>query len=251
MPIQRKTTGLNIAAGTVLIIFALQMLLSRFVSFVGMVQLTRFFRVLPNLIQSIPMLFNAMPSAMRFGMIFRSLALIFLAVCAFRGKRDILPVIGTAFWTIANFLLLYPRLKAAPLVIMGELFTFLAAALLTAMAVMIMMRKSTDLFKKIWFLPGVLALISVLFTLFINYRLNMMPLLPLLFRQGGIMSILSVSTYLLMGLWLTGEAAEDKKAAAAMAAQKNAQLCYFYDLYVKGAITAEEYERKRWEIENT
>ena len=250
MLIQKKTTGLNIAAGVVLIFFAFQMILSKVALYAGVgIALNRnFLWSIQRFFHGIPF-FRTVPSNVLFSMVFRSLALIFLAVCAFRGKRDVLPFVGTALLTICNFITLYPRLLAPPIHMLGELFNFLAAGLLAAIALMVMLKKGTGLIKKLWFLPAIPALISVLMGIGINLSVSNIPPMIVLFRHGGFMSILSVSVYLLFGLWLTRESVQTQMAADAIAAQKNAQLIYYYDLYVKGAITAEEYEMKRRQIE--
>lgn len=244
----QKTTGLNIAAGAVLIFFALQTVLRSIsiLSGIGLGFHTDIVWALQRFLHAFPMFFR-MPPLTLVPVLLRFAAYLFLAVCAFRGRRDVLPFVGTVLLTLAAGIALYPRLRAPFVNMFGELCTFLAAALLAAAALMVLLKKGA-LLKNLWFLPAIPALISAVFGIGVNLSQGLSAFIAF-FRAGGVWNILGVSVYLLFGLWLSREAVQNRSSAEADAAQKYAQVCYYYDLCLKGAITPEEYEAKRRQIE--
>ena len=248
MQTSRKTQGLDILVGVVFLFFAFQTVLKQLTAFSGGIMLQNFPGSLVNFFRSIPFFFRSLPPYVRVSMFLRAGTYLFLSVCAFRCKRDALPFAGAVLMLVCSLILLYPQLRAPLYLLLPLLFGFLADVLLTAGAQMIMLKKGTGLLKKLWFIPAISAFIAALVPISINLE-NEMPVMIVLFRQGGIVSILAVSVYLLFGLWLVRDALTDSSDPSAMAAQKYAQLNYYYDLYMKGAITAAEYEAKRRQIQ--
>jgi len=201
-------------------------------------------------------------NAVRFGFgilsiltsLFSAAGYVLIAVSMFRSKRDILALAGIGLVTLLALISFLSGFSGGILSILSRLLNLGSWAIIALIACSVILKQPQLSANQLALLPALLtavySVLNVVSTIinFLSYGFDFLLLLPTLIGTL-IGAVLGVVVALLIPKWLLGEAAQGRKAAENDAAQKNAQLVYYYDLYVKGAITAEEYEAKRRQIE--
>lgn len=206
---------------------------------------------------------SSMVSSLRFGYLGASLITsliviaghVLLAVCLFRGKRDVLVLVGIGLLTLLSLISVISFLFSGNLLmLLKNLFSLASYAVLLLIALSVVMNLKQIPAGTLRLVPmlaaAVSAALNLVFTFSNALSFGLLMMLPSLF--GALIgAVLSVVVILLVSNWLLAGETQANAGAASIAAQKQAQLVYYYDLYTKGAITAEEYEAKRQQIENS
>lgn len=207
--------------------------------------------------------FISIISTIRYGIVGASLptllsiaGYVLLAVSMFRSKRDYLALAGVGLCTLLALISFLGGFSGGILAILSRLVnlgSWVIIALIACTVILKQPQMSVEQYAKLpMILTAVYSLLTVISSIvnFAAYGYSIIVFIPTLIGTL-IGAVLSVLVAMLIPKWLLGEAAQQQAAAANNAAQKQAQISYYYNLMTQGAITPEEFERKRWEIENT
>ena len=180
---------------------------------------------------------------------------VLLAVSMFRSKRDYLALAGAGLCTLLALISFLTGFGTGILGILGRLLNLGSWAIIALIACTVILKQPQMSVGQFVMLPMILtAVYSVLNVInsimnFAAFGYSMIVFIPSLIGTL-IGSVLAVLVAMLIPKWFLGETVQKQANAASIAAQKQAQIGYYYNLMTQGAITPEEFERKRWEIEN-
>ena len=206
--------------------------------------------------------FSSIISTLRYGLIGGSLSMVvtvagyvLLAVSMFRSKRDYLALAGVGLCTLLALISFFTGFGGGILPILCRLMNLASWVIIALIACNVILKQPQMSVGQFVMLPMILtAVYSVLNVIssiinFTAFGYSMIAFVPTLI--GTLFgAVLAVLVAMLIPKWFLGEAAQKQANAAGIAAQKQAQIGYYYNLMTQGAITPEEFERKRWEIEN-
>ena len=171
-----------------------------------------------------------------------------LAFCMFKSRRDNLALIGVAvlagssLFSFLSFGGLLPTLM--------NLLALASNALLLLMASAVILKKPSFDVESFRIVPAILAGVSGVLSIIMSMTGFGFAIIIAIIT-GLISLVISVLMALIIPSWLVSQTAQQRNAAEAHNTMKAQQIAYYQDLMYKGAITPEEFERKRWEIENS
>ena len=207
--------------------------------------------------------FSSIIGTLRYGLIGGSLPMlltvagyVLLAVSMFRSKRDYLALAGVGLCTLLALISFFTGFGGGILTILCRLMNLASWVFIALIACNVILKQPQMSVGQFAMLPMILtAVYSVLNVIssiinFTAFGYSMIAFVPTLI--GTLFgAVLAVLVAMLIPKWFLGEAVQKQANAASIAAQKQAQIGYYYNLMTQGAITPEEFERKRWEIENS
>ena len=131
-----------------------------------------------------------------------------------------------------------------------NLLALASNALLLLMASAVILKKPSFDVESFRIVPAILAGVSGVLSIIMSMTGFGFAIIIAIIT-GLISLVISVLMALIIPSWLVAQTAQQRNAAEAHNTMKAQQIAYYQDLMYKGAITPEEFERKRWEIENS